>query len=153
MWLQLIGELALRQVVGRELIGVEVEGLVHGNLHTLALLVEQLHIAVVSTQRMVLREEVRLVHVSHTLAPDAHLIASLAVGIVLFRTTAIPSDAVEVVCHRSGEANAWQDFGQLAVRAQMVVNLDGAVVVEAVCVFEHIACKLHARDVEVEGTI
>ena len=55
LWLQLIGELALRQVVGRELIGVEVEGLVHGNLHTLALLVEQLHIAVVGTQRMVLQ--------------------------------------------------------------------------------------------------
>ena len=69
--LQLVGELALGQVVGREGIGVEVEGLVHGNLHSLTLLVEQLHVAVVGAQGMVLREEVGLVHVGDGLAPDA----------------------------------------------------------------------------------
>ena len=60
---------------------------------------------------------------------------------------------VELVGYGSGEADAWQDFGQFAVRTQVVVNLNGSIVVETVGVVEHISGKLHSRDVEVKGTI
>ena len=104
----------------------------------MALLVEQLHVAVVGAQGVVLREEVRLVHVFDGLRPDAHLVARLAVGIVLFGATAVPGDAVEVVGHGGGEANARQEFWQtaLSLRTQMVVDADGAVVIEVVGVVE-----------------
>ena len=46
--LQLVGELALCEVVSRELVSIEVEVLVHRDLHTLTLLVQELHVAVFS---------------------------------------------------------------------------------------------------------
>ena len=53
--LQLIGELALGEIVGSELIGIEIEMLVHGNLHSLPVLVQQLDIPVVGSKSVVLR--------------------------------------------------------------------------------------------------
>ena len=148
--LQLISELALGEIVRGELIGIEVEGFVHGDLHSFALLVQELHIPVVGTQGMVLGQEVRLVHVGDRLGPDTYLIARLAVRVVFLRSAAIPCDAVELIGHRGGEADARQDFRQSALRTEMVLDLDRAVVVEMIGVVDRESRQLQSLDIEVE---
>ena len=56
--LQLIGELALGEVVGSEGVSIEVEVLVHRNLYTLSFLLQELYLAVIGAQGIVLGKEV-----------------------------------------------------------------------------------------------
>ena len=148
-----LGELALGEVVGCELVSIEVEEFVHRNLHTVASLVQQLHITYVCTQGMILRHDIRLVHVGNRLGPDTHRIARLAVWVVLLGAAAIPGDLVKLICHRCGEADARENLWQLALRAQLVVNLDRSVVVEAVGVVDGETCQLNALNVQVERSV
>ena len=148
--LQLISELALGEIISRELICIEIEMLVHGNLHALSILVQQLYVSIVGSQSVVLRQKIRLIHIRHGLGPYTHLIARLAVRVVFLRSPAIPCDIVEIVCHRSGEADARQYFRQFALRTEMIMDFDRTVIVETIGIVNCESRQLHPLNVQVE---
>lgn len=97
------------EVLRRVWISVEVERLVHFDLYTCTFAIEQLQVTCVGTKSAVLWHDIWLVHVGSSSAPYAYLITSLAVWIVLFRSTTVPCDVVEAICYGCSESKSWQE--------------------------------------------
>ena len=96
---------------------------------------------------MILRQQIGFVHLSHRLVPDAHLIASLTIGVILLRTTSVPCNLVELIGYGGSEADARKHLGQTSLRTHVILNPDRAVIEEMIGVVECESCQLYPLDI------